>query len=482
MARRTNTNPYLLTKKRILNWDNSESSPPPMLSRHNSNKSTSSKNKASKKKAFFFAFLRLLILLASIFFCSFVIRSLINWLSTEKIITESPIYITSTQKMELPQNEYAHYLHVIRKVRKNEQLETIFGSLGLSNDLAEEIHERFSNLQQEKKIKRLLKLNQKINFVFSLDFELQRVATEPEAGKKLIVERQKSGEFSTRIKTQKQEKREHVFMGTIESSFAAAASKAEVSYDIVDDLVDLFSDRVEFNKDFHKGDRFTVIFRDNLLSDGQPSGEGVILAAALEINGEHLIAARFIGSDGKARYFNEKGQILGNSFLRYPLKFSRISSYFTQSRFHPVLKFARPHNGVDFAAPIGTPVRTIGNGEIIFAGRTSSTGNSIKIRHSQRFTTEYFHLSSIASGLKKGSKVSRGEVIGAVGMTGLATGPHLHFGFFDNEKYVDPLKAKLPMLDSLGAGNDINPNYLKRVLFTLEHYQTVSLDSYYQAE
>ncbi len=477
MTKRTNTNIYLPAKRRLLDWENSENRPPLQFLRSEKNKP-----KSPKKKAFFLAFLRLLLLVSLIFLLSLGIRFLINLFSAEKIITEMPLFLLPISQAELPTTENVQYAHVIRKVKKNESLEKIFQSLGLNDELEAEVHEKFSKFQQEKKIKRLLQSGQPINFVFTLDTELQRVATEPEAGKKLIVERTKSGKFSTRIKTQKQEKREHVFMGTIDSSFAAAANKAEVSYDIVDDLVDLFSDRVEFNKDFHKGDRFTVIFRDKLLSDGKPSGEGTILAAALEINGEHLIAARFVGSDGKARYFNEKGQILGNSFLRYPLKFSRISSYFTQSRFHPVLKFARPHNGVDFAAPIGTPVRTIGNGEIIFAGRTNSTGNSIKIRHGQRFTTEYFHLSSIVPGLKKGIKVNRGEVIGAVGMTGLATGPHLHFGFFDNDKYVDPLKAKLPMLDSLGRGNDINPNYLKRVLFTLEHYQTVSLDSYYQGE
>lgn len=475
MAKRTSTNIYLPAKRRLLDWENSGVTPPLQIVRPE-------KPKSPKKKAFFLAFIRLLLLVAVIFFLSLGIRFLINWFSAEKIITEMPLFVLPVTTAELPAVENVRFTHVIRKVKKNETLEKIFTSIGLSDELEVEVHDRFSKLQQEKKIKRLLQTGQAINFVFSLDTQLQRVATEPEAGKKLIVEKTKSGKFSTRVKTQKQEKRERVFMGTIESSFAAAANKAEVSYEIVDDLVDLFSDRVEFNKDFHRGDRFTVIFRDKLLSDGRLSGEGTILAAALEINGDHLIAARFVGTDGKARYFNEKGQILGNSFLRYPLKFSRISSYFSQSRFHPVLKFARPHNGVDFAAPIGTPVRTIGNGEIIFAGRTNSTGNSIKIRHSQRFTTEYFHLSAISAGLKKGSKVNRGEVIGAVGMTGLATGPHLHFGFFDNDKYVDPLKAKLPMLDSLGVGNDINPNYLKRVLFTLEHYQTVSLDSYYQAE
>jgi murein DD-endopeptidase MepM/ murein hydrolase activator NlpD len=133
----------------------------------------------------------------------------------------------------------------------------------------------------------------------------------------------------------------------------------------------------------------------------------------------------------------------GKYFLRYPVKFTRISSVFSTARFHPVLNVSRPHNGVDFSAPTGTAVRTVGDGTVTFSGFKSSTGNMVRIAHGNRYVTEYMHLSKIESGIKVGERVARGELIGAVGETGLATGPHLHFGMFDSGKYVDPLKSNL---------------------------------------
>jgi murein DD-endopeptidase MepM/ murein hydrolase activator NlpD len=143
------------------------------------------------------------------------------------------------------------------------------------------------------------------------------------------------------------------------------------------------------------------------------------------------------------RYFDEKGEMPTKAFLRYPVQFTRISSVFSHARFHPVLQISRPHNGVDFAAPIGTPVRTVGDGVVLFAGWNKSGGNMIKIAHDSRYTTEYMHLSKISSNVRKGSRVTRGSVIGALGNTGLSSGPHLHFGLFDKGKYVDPMKAKV---------------------------------------
>jgi murein DD-endopeptidase MepM/ murein hydrolase activator NlpD len=152
---------------------------------------------------------------------------------------------------------------------------------------------------------------------------------------------------------------------------------------------------------------------------------------------------RDVASDGTVRYFDEKGEMPTKAFLRYPVQFTRIGSMFSHARFHPVLKISRPHHGVDFSAPIGTPVRTVGDGTVVFSGYTPSTGYMVRIAHSSQYTTEYMHLSKISSDAKKGARVSRGSVIGALGNTGLSTGPHLHFGLFDRGKYVDPMKAKV---------------------------------------
>jgi murein DD-endopeptidase MepM/ murein hydrolase activator NlpD len=216
--------------------------------------------------------------------------------------------------------------------------------------------------------------------------------------------------------------------------------------DVIDDLVDIFGPRVDFRRDLQPGDTYTVVFKENRLSDGTYISSGDISLAAIVNNGKMLSAIQQHSNAGSDLYFDENGQAIGDQFLRYPLKFTRISSVFQTSRFHPVLGVKRPHNGVDFAAPIGTPVRTIGDGRVEIAGARGGAGLMVMIRHSDRYSTAYMHLSKFAPGIKPGAFVKRGQVIGNVGMTGLSTGPHLHFSLYDRGKYVDPLKAQLPTL------------------------------------
>lgn len=231
--------------------------------------------------------------------------------------------------------------------------------------------------------------------------------------------------------------------GTVFSSFSASAKELDLPYELVDDFVDLFSNRVEFRKDIQPGDTFSVIFTEQTSDDNKYSELGVIKAASLKLGDKFFAVVRDVDDDGTVRYYDENGHVPGNFFLRYPLQFSRISSTFATARFHPVLNKTRPHNGVDFAAPTGTPVRSIGDGTVISAGYSGGGGNMVRIQHCDRYTTEYMHLSKFAPGLKVGDKVARGEVIGSVGMTGLATGPHLHFGMFDRGQYIDPMDSNL---------------------------------------
>jgi murein DD-endopeptidase MepM/ murein hydrolase activator NlpD len=230
--------------------------------------------------------------------------------------------------------------------------------------------------------------------------------------------------------------------GLVTTSFASAAAAQGVPSALIDDFVDLFSNRVEFRKDISRGDSFSVIYAEHRDEQGRRVDHGEIKAASMRLGGKFFAVVRDVASDGTVRYFDEKGELPGSFFLRYPLQFSRISSTFANARFHPVLQRLRAHNGVDFAAPIGTPVRSVGDGTVVASGYSKGPGNLVRIQHSNRYTTEYMHLARIAPGLKIGSKVSRGEIIGAVGMTGMTTGPHLHFGLFDNGKYVDPLSSK----------------------------------------
>jgi len=263
-------------------------------------------------------------------------------------------------------------------------------------------------------------------------------------------------------------------VGTIEHSLSLAATKESVPYSLVDEFVDLFGGRVEFSRDLQPGDSFSLVYDERRTDDGFPLPPGAIEAASLLTKGELLVAIRHVGKDGKGRYYDDKGNPLGNYFLRYPLNFTRISSVFTESRFHPVLKTNRPHRGVDFAAPTGTPVRSVADGIVEVAGYHRGNGNWIRIRHSDRWKTLYLHLSRIESGVQKGARVRRGQQIGRVGATGLATGPHLHFELHDRGRSIDPMKATLPQMPT--NGETIPDNVLKVALQTLKkHHQELQI-------
>ena len=263
------------------------------------------------------------------------------------------------------------------------------------------------------------------------------------AGATLILVGNSEDGYAPRIEQARVVQQERKATGVIMSSLVDTAQGLSLPYALVDDFVDLFSNRVEFRKDLQPGDTFSVVFDERLAEDGSVLAPGAIKAASLQLGGKLFAVVRDVAPDGTVRYFDEKGEMPGKYFLRYPVKFTRISSVFSTSRFHPVLNVSRPHNGVDFSAPTGTAVRTVGDGTITFSGFKSSTGNMVRVAHGDRYVTEYMHLSKIEAGIKVGERVARGELIGAVGETGLATGPHLHFGMFDNGKYVDPLKSNL---------------------------------------
>jgi murein DD-endopeptidase MepM/ murein hydrolase activator NlpD len=267
---------------------------------------------------------------------------------------------------------------------------------------------------------------------------------------KLVLVGNPDGGYFARIDKVQVVEREREVSGVIMHSLVDSARGVNLPYELVDDFVDLFSNRVEFRKDLQPGDTFSVLYDERQTEHGEVVTPGAIKSASLQLGSKFYAVVRDVAADGTIRYFDEKGEMPGKYFLRYPVKYSRISSVFASSRFHPVLNTSRPHNGVDFAAPTGTPVRTIGDGVVVFAGTKSGTGNMVKIAHNSRYVTEYMHLSKIDPKVKTGARVGRGDVIGAVGQTGLATGPHLHFGLFDNGKYVDPLKCS-----ELQSGEDV---------------------------
>lgn len=191
-----------------------------------------------------------------------------------------------------------------------------------------------------------------------------------------------------------------------------------------------------------EGDQFKVIY-DEQLVDSIPIGIGDIYAASFMHSGEEMLAFEF-EQDGSKSFYDENGKSLRREFLKAPLRFSRISSGYSNSRFHPILKIYRPHRGVDYAAPTGTPIHSIGDGTIVGKGYTKAAGYYIKVKHNSVYTTGYNHLSRYPRGIKKGQRVKQGDIIGYVGSTGYATGPHLDFRMWKNGYAVNPLRVKAP--------------------------------------
>ena len=230
------------------------------------------------------------------------------------------------------------------------------------------------------------------------------------------------------------------------------------------DLSDVFAWTVDFFG-LYPGDKFRVMY-DELMIDSTSIGIGTIYAAWFEHRGEMNYAFRF-EQDSAYSYWDEKGNSLKKSFLKAPLRFSRISSRYSGSRMHPVLKIYRPHTGVDYAAPAGTPVVAIGDGAVIEKGFNHAAGNFVKIRHNSVYTTGYNHLSRFGKGIEKGVRVKQGDLIGYVGSTGYATGPHLDLRFWMNGKAIDPLKVKSPPVEP------IKPENMTR--FTIERDSLLSM-------
>ncbi|MBE0604910.1 MAG: peptidoglycan DD-metalloendopeptidase family protein, partial [Deltaproteobacteria bacterium] len=205
--------------------------------------------------------------------------------------------------------------------------------------------------------------------------------------------------------------------GVIESNIVSSLPGGGQSVLLAIELSDIFSWDVDFNTDFRKGDTFRVLVEERWL-DGEFRKYGDILAAELSVDGHLYRAYRFDTGD-RSDYFDDEGKSLRKAFLRAPLSYRRISSGFTKRRMHPILKIARPHLGVDYAAPAGTPVSTVGDGTVLFAGRKGPNGNLVIVRHSNGYTTSYGHLARITRGLRRGREVRQGDVIGTVGATGL---------------------------------------------------------------
>jgi murein DD-endopeptidase MepM/ murein hydrolase activator NlpD len=256
----------------------------------------------------------------------------------------------------------------------------------------------------------------------------------------LKVERDETSGFVANIEQLPLERRLVTTTAEIDSSLFMAAMAAGLRDATTMQLAEIFRWDVDFMLDLRQGDSFTVVY-EQLLRDGENVGDGQIVAAEFINDGHRFRALRFEGAGGKADYYTPDGRSLRKSFLKAPVQFSRISSVFNPRRRHPVLNTIRAHKGVDYAAPTGTPVKAAGAGRVRFRGVKGGYGNLVEIEHSGGVATRYGHLSRFAKGLANGARVEQGQVIGFVGKTGLATGPHLHFEYLQRGVNLDPQVA-----------------------------------------
>ena len=237
--------------------------------------------------------------------------------------------------------------------------------------------------------------------------------------------------------------------GRIETSLFRAGEKAGLSSKMIMELAGIFQWDIDFARGLRKGDWFRVVYRETY-RDGERVNSGPILAAEFHNRDDNYTAIRFTDADGKADYYQPDGHSIRKAFLRSPVKFNRVTSGFSRSRKHPVLGYTRAHEGVDYAAPQGTPIRATGNGRVIHRGRQGGYGHVVKLEHANGlYTTVYAHMNRYSGAAREGSRVQQGDTIGYVGQSGLATGPHLHYEFHVRDQARNPLKVDLPEAEPL---------------------------------
>jgi len=359
----------------------------------------------------------------------------LNEAPTKKVESSTALIEKETNKKS------AKTINVV--VKKGDTLSVIFKRLSLSNTT---LYQIINSGKQAKRLTRI-KPGQKFtiglnrnNEVESLQFALNQVDT-------LIVEKQsaagKTKKFISRIDSKEIDVQQQFASGTINNSLFSSASKAGLSSSMTMKLAHIFGWDIDFALDIRKGDTFSILFEENYI-DGKKVSDGNILSVEFVNQGKTFKAVRYTDASGHTDYYSEKGLSMRKAFLRTPVEFSRISSRFSSGRKHPVLNKIRAHKGVDYAASRGTPIKSVGNGKVIFKGRKGGYGRVIILQHGSKYTTLYAHMNSYNKKIRKGSRVKQGQTIGYIGSSGLATGPHLHYEFRLNGVHRNPLTVPLP--------------------------------------
>ncbi|TAN49497.1 MAG: peptidase M23 [Methylococcaceae bacterium] len=346
----------------------------------------------------------------------------------------------SLPKPDTEQTEAPH--RTTHWVKPGETLQQIFAHLTLSPDDLRDV----LNSGAAAHALKMLTPGRILMLQTQADDRLEKLVYQQTPVQSIIVQRGHKG-FTVELSEHNVDRELTRVSSTIHNSLLHDGRRAGLSNKLIMQLADIFGWDVDFAQDLREGDRFTVIY-ELLYVNGEATGTGDILAAEFINQGKTYQALRYTNEQGHTDYYTAAGQGLQKAFLRTPVEYAHISSYFSLARKHPILNTIRAHKGVDYAAAVGTPVRSTGSGRIAFMGQQSGYGNVVVVEHNTKYSTLYGHLSRFGS-LKKGSPVRQGEIIGYVGQTGLATGPHLHYEFHVDGEHKDPLTVALPQTEPL---------------------------------
>jgi murein DD-endopeptidase MepM/ murein hydrolase activator NlpD len=390
-----------------------------------------------------------------VLFCIFFICALI-WVddaqgSVHPPSTDQPQPVSSKLSSEMPLGDEAAgdlatdatppdgtTVEVGHLIARGESFHSILGRYGVR----ESESRAWYQAARTKQDLRTLQAGRVLNLTFSPLRGLVALRYDLDRERWLVVERLVEDGLQARIGRVPENVRAVLIQGVIRSSFYQSATRKGIPEPVIAQMVDILGSELDFSSEVHPGDRFRVLYEERLGPDGRLLSPGRVLTA--EFKGRAASASAFLyeSEDGEPAYVDAQGRGLDGSLLRYPLEFTRISSTFSSSRFHPILKVRRPHLGVDFAAPTGTPVRAVGNGSVKWAGWKGGFGRHVEIDHGANLASAYSHLRGIHPSVKRTGRVKRGQVIGWVGQSGQATGPHLHFAIFEKGRYVNPLRLR----------------------------------------
>jgi murein DD-endopeptidase MepM/ murein hydrolase activator NlpD len=378
---------------------------------------------------------------------SFIFAIAVRWLIpvepivVEKFIEQPKIHIPTVYEYKFG-NSTDSLLTINEKVKRNETFIQILNKFSVPSDKAQEV------LLKSKDIFNFRNINagSKYTVYQSIDSvaSTKCIVFEANPQQTIIV---KFGDSLSIIKDEKQiEVLKKGIAGKITSSLYESLVEQEAPAQLAYELSQIFATKVDFFK-IQPGDNFKIVY-DEVQMEGTPIGIEKIHSAYFEHDKQKFYAINF-EEDGKPQYYDEQANGMKQGFLKAPLKFFRISSKFTNRRFHPVQKIFKAHLGTDYAAPTGTPILSVGNGTVIEAKYSQFNGNYVKVKHNDTYTTQYLHMSKIAKGMRPGKKITQGQTIGYVGSTGLASGPHVCFRFWKNGKQTDPSSVKAAFTNPL---------------------------------